>query len=107
MTSDNQPKLVDVVNEIMNDLTMIPGKAKTAKYTTRYPEIFERYPSIINKVTQETEFDVDRLLWMIGVLQRVEDNSMSKHEADIEVGEKLVDVHVKPLLSPTKATKQD
>jgi hypothetical protein len=96
--------LINVVNEILNDQTRV-GPEKNAKYVHKYPEISARYPIIIKKVTEESDFDLARLEWMIGMLRKVEDKSITQYDASIKVGEKLVDEHIKPLLNTDRASK--
>ena len=102
--SDITNELISIVDEIYNDENP-PSESKCEKYVKKYPVISEKYPMIIKKVTQEKDFDLERLKWMVVMLTKVESKTISKHEADIEVGEKLVDEHVKPLLEKSK--KQD
>lgn len=102
MTTYTQ-ELLRVVEEIHND-PAAQGESKCKTYVNKYPDIAAKYPMIIKKSTLEANFDIERLKWMIGVLCNVDEKSLTKHEADIVVGEKLVDEHVKPLLESTSSS---
>lgn len=91
-------ELLRIVDEIHADKSP-EGEHKCKRYVEKYQVIAEKYPMIFKKATLEANFDVERLKWMISLLSSVKDNALSKHEADIEVGEKLVDEHIKPLLN--------
>lgn len=86
-----------IVNDICKNTSM-NEKEKLEYYSKKYESLYSKYPQIIKKAC-EPEFDVDRFLWMLSMIDNVNTNKITKHNADIEVGELLVDKHIKTKLS--------
>lgn len=85
-----------IVNDICKNTNM-NEKEKQEYYSKKYEVLYSRYPHIIKKAC-EPKFDVDRFLWMLSMVDNVNMNNITKHDADIKVGELLVDKHIKPKL---------
>ena len=43
--------------------------------------------------------DIERLTYMINMIKQAKSNSISEHDASVEVGQRLVDDFVKPSLN--------
>ena len=86
-----------VVNDICKNTSM-NEKEKLEYYSKKYESLYSTYPGIIKKAC-EPEFDVERFLWMLSMIDNVNTNNITKYDADIKVGELLVDKHIKPKLS--------
>jgi hypothetical protein len=91
--------LLDVVTEIVQcDKDFVSMEDKTNFFVTKYPLLANTYPTIFSKAC-EPHFDLAKFSWMLNMANNVRDNQISQHDASVQVGEKLVDEHVKPLLS--------
>ena len=96
---DNEDNLLKVVEEICHcthDFDDVKGKFDY--YSSNYPNLFTTYPTALKKAC-ETNFDLEKFKWMMNMQKSVQNNQISQHNASIEVGERLVDEHVKPKLS--------
>lgn len=89
----NQLKLV--LNE-MKASTLI-GDEKEMYFVKKYTEVSDKYPMVIKRACVEG-FDYSKMFWMINKQNEVQNKMLSQHDASVEVGECLVNDHVKPLL---------
>jgi len=81
--------IVECINIDVND--------KPGWYMTKYKDLFDKYPHILKKAC-EPGFDLEKFDWMVKMLDSVHSDEISKHNADIVVGERLVDEHIKSKL---------
>lgn len=95
---DCEESLCEVVEEICECTTWKDLKIKEAHYIAKYPQLYNSFPTIISKAC-EPNFDFQKFKWMMEMQKKVRNNSISQHNASVEVGERLVDEHVKPHLS--------
>tara|TARA_B100000787_G_scaffold154720_2_gene129729 strand:- start:6 stop:362 length:357 start_codon:yes stop_codon:yes gene_type:complete len=82
---DNLKKRID---------TMGPNK-DVEKLKEEFEDFFERFPTIFNKVI-EGSMEMGRLKFMLKMINEIEKQKISKHEASIVVGKELVENIVKP-----------
>tara|TARA_X000000368_G_C22867122_1_gene639202 strand:+ start:121 stop:474 length:354 start_codon:yes stop_codon:yes gene_type:complete len=94
---DIDDNLSEVVEEIYKCTKFNDEKAKEEYYILKYPQLSNTFPIIIKKAC-ETNFDYEKFKWMMEIQKRVKENKISQHNASVEVGERLVDDHVKPKL---------
>ena len=55
------------------------------------------YPAIFENIMQGT-LDMKQFNYMINMAKKVKSNEKSQHDASVEVGQKLVDKYVKPVV---------
>lgn len=92
-------ELKEIVYEItMDDLSYGSPEKKLEYYKSKYPAISEKYKILFQKVC-EPEFDVDKFIWMMQMKSRIDDNNITPHNANVEVGKALVDEYVAPKLN--------
>lgn len=77
--------------------TSLSEKGKLEYYSKKYDDLYAIYPNLFKKAC-EPNFDVEKLAWMLNMLENVNSQGVSKHDADVRVGERLVDEHIKPKL---------
>lgn len=93
-------ELKNVINEITsknNEFIFSNTEEKLKYYVTKYPKISNAYPTLIKKAC-ESNFDVDKFMWMLDIATSVKEDDISQHDASVKVGERLVDEYVKPLI---------
>ena len=96
---DNEDKLLQVVEEICKCTHHFDDvQSKIDYYSSMYPNLFTAYPTALKKAC-EPNFDLEKFKWMMNMQKSVQNNQISQHNASVEVGERLVDEHVKPKLS--------
>lgn len=91
-----EPPLEEIVNEIVHS-TQMNEHDKQKYFVSKYPMTSDKNPMLIKKACEEN-FDMDRFLWMWEISKNVDKNKISQHDASVQVGEMLVDNHIKPLL---------
>lgn len=78
------------------------GKYK-AELQKRFHHLNGRYPQIFNMVLMnERTFDIDKLKWMLNMLDRTKDGTYSRDQADKIVAFKEFDTYVKPKIDYEK-----
>lgn len=94
---DIDDNLSEVVEEIYKCTKFNDEKSKEEYYISKYPYLSNTFPMIVKKAC-ETNFDYEKFKWMMDIQKKVKENKISQHNASVEVGERLVDEHVKPKL---------
>ena len=56
-----------------------------------------KYPVIFKKILDNT-LDNEQFLMMMNMMQKMQDNELTEHDASVQVGQVLVDKYVKPML---------
>lgn len=75
----------------------LKGKAKEEHFVQKFSDISNTYPMLIKKAC-ETDFDFDKMFWMIDQKEKVDTKLTSQHDASVEVGERLVGEYIKPIV---------
>ena len=91
-------KIIEIVEEIVGDKNIVDEKKKIKHYKKKYSEEFDKFPKILEN-SCEKDFDVDKLKWMIEMQKKIYSKELSSHNANIEVGERLVNEYIKPKLN--------
>lgn len=76
----------------------------TASMRTSYPILFNDFMPIFN-IALTKAYDYSRLKYMLEMSVKVKNNELTQHNADIAVGQRLVDDIVKPQI-PSKKLKK-
>ena len=66
-----------------------------------YFDLYDIYPAIF-KMACNGNMDIERLKYMLQMLDNIKNDSMTEHDASVNVGQKLVDEIVKPNLEKKK-----
>ena len=67
------------------------------KMQEEFHDLNKKQPSIF-KMCMEGSMDVERLTFMINMIKKVKSNNISEHDASVQVGQRLVDEFVKPII---------
>ena len=94
-------KIIEIVEEIVKDENIVDNKKKIKHFKKKYPEEFKLYPNILEK-SCEKDFDIEKLKWMIEIQKKISSKEITSHNANIEVGERLVNEYIKPKLDKDK-----
>lgn len=65
-------------------------KVKYKNFATKYPMLFQ--------MCCKDDFDYDRLCYMLNMIKNVSDNKLSYEDASKQVGQKMYDEYVDPLI---------
>jgi len=88
-----------IIFEIVNDTSFDDdSEKKLAFYIDKYNALHKQFPMLLQKAC-EKEFDYERFQWMMQMKSKVDNNEITQHDASTQVGQKLVDTYVEPLLN--------
>jgi len=99
-------KIWDEVNQLISEKRRFKSKSTYRGMTpkqfentmkAKFNNLSEHFPTIFEKTFDGT-MDMDRLKYMLDMLNQVKSNQMSQHDASVKVGETLADVYVKPVV---------
>jgi hypothetical protein len=95
-------ELVSAITDIHNYRSLYIGNDNNSDdtlkiYTQKYQILASKYPNLF-KMASGPNFDYDKFIWMSKISRDVETDRLSKHDANVKVGEMLVNEYVKPLL---------
>jgi hypothetical protein len=63
----------------------------------KYHQLHFKFPSIFNMVLEQGDkFDLPKLLHMLSMRQRVENNEITSHDASVVIGTEEYNTYVKP-----------
>jgi hypothetical protein len=78
------------------------GKYK-GELAKKFPHLQGRYPQIFNMVMiNERTFDIEKLKWMLDMLDQTRSNAITRDEADKIVAFKEFDTYIKPKIDYEK-----
>ena len=74
------------------------------EFEKKNSSLVEKYSSVFSLVfsSKFNKEGLDRLVYMLQMAKRVEDNELPEHDASVAVGQRLVDDIVKPQLDKNK-----
>lgn len=91
--------LEKIILEIVNDKSFENDSNKKEEfYKQKYPAFHKQFPMLLAKAC-ENGFDYERFQWMMQMRTKVENNEITQYDASTQVGQKLVDTYVEPLLN--------
>lgn len=81
----------------------IKGSVRERQWRARrdHPEFAHGLPSLFDAVC-EPNFDMQRLSQLLELRDKVSRKEISKEKADVEVGQRMYDVYVKPVIGEDK-----
>ena len=90
---------MDALRSVLVEMQASPlkGTVKEEHFVIKFKEISDSYPMLIKKAC-EKDFDFDKLFWMIDQKEKVDTKTTTQHDASVEVGERLVDEYIKPIV---------
>ena len=92
-------EILDVVKKVKADAEAsdLPFDQLKNTLEKKYPDFSLRYRSIFYS-TLENKMDLTTLEYMVNMAQQVKNKNKTQHDASVEVGQKLVDDFVRPVL---------
>jgi len=70
------------------------------RFESNFPEFNEKYPTVMKKIVNGD--DLKYLDKMIEALEKIENNEISKTEAEKKLGEELAEEYIYPLINKKK-----
>ena len=67
------------------------------KLKKKYNNLSTKFPTIFEKTINGT-MDMNRLKFMLNMINKVNNNEITEHNASVQIGEKLVNEYVKPMI---------
>jgi hypothetical protein len=84
--------------EIIHIILTNPNKQTKAQFKDTYPEFFRRCPVLSEKLF-DPNIDKGMLHYMLQQKQQIMEQGVTEHEASVNVGNRLVNQYVKPMLN--------
>lgn len=95
-------EIIQIVSEISQDSGS--QKDKLRVYRKKFPEFADKYPVLFEMSTQDN-FDLQRLKLMLSLRNRIENSTLTQHDASAQVGQVLYDAYVKDKIKDIPPTK--
>lgn len=96
-----EPKeILKIAKEIRNS----SHPNKKLSFTAKYKSFTQQYPLLFDMCCDDSS-DFSHLEFMIEMMQKVQDNKKSAEVANVDVGQKMFDHFVKPLVDMEKEQK--
>lgn len=89
--------------DIIQDILSNPKKQSKTQFQTTYPEFFRRCPVLSEKLF-DPNMDRGMLQYMLKQKQQIMEQGVTEHEASVNVGNRLVNQYVKPMLNSDTKT---
>ena len=103
MTSTEIKKILDEIKDYLNLHNYSPDAIEYLNKT--YIDFSERFPRLYEG-TIENSLDPNILKQLLNVMKQKEDSNLTDHQADVNVGEILVNKYVKPQFSKDNVNKK-
>tara|TARA_Y100000389_G_scaffold32461_1_gene27587 strand:+ start:5597 stop:5878 length:282 start_codon:yes stop_codon:yes gene_type:complete len=84
--------------EIIQDILSNSDKRSKTQFQHTYPEFFRRCPVLSEKLF-DPNMDQSMLRYMLKQKQQIMEQGVTEHEASVNVGHRLVNQYVKPLIN--------
>jgi hypothetical protein len=94
-------QILEIATEIVE--TSIPKSKKAKHFEVKYKEFAEGYPVLYEKCCSSD--NMNTLNYMISMLKKIEENKMTESVASANVGQKLYNDYVKPLVGEDEGKK--
>jgi hypothetical protein len=88
------------LREITKEMCASNSKDKREHFSEKYPTFTKNYPTLFEMCCNDP-FDIKKMDFMINMLQQVQNNKISQHDASANVGQILYDEYVKPIVAPS------
>ena len=84
--------------EIIQDILKNPHQQSKTQFQVTYPDFFRRCPVLSEKLF-DPNMDRGMLRYMLQQKQQIMEQGVTEHEASVNVGNRLVNQYVKPILN--------
>ena len=102
MNSTQIKEKIKEVKNLINSTEMLELKKNNeenfvSEIKSKFNDFSENYPGIFEKILDNSIEDIQFSL-MLEMLDKIQNNQMSEHDASVKVGESLVNKYVKPVI---------
>lgn len=87
----------ETLRSIVNEIRENSSSYKEGYFEDKYPVFVEKYPMLFKMCCDPTR-DIEKVYYMIDMIDQIEKNKMTEHIASVNVGQKLFDEYVKPVV---------
>ena len=102
----NSTEIKKILDEIKDYLNLNNHSAEAIEFLNeKYIDFSERFPRLYEG-TIENSLDPNILKQLLNVMKQREDSHLTDHQADVNVGEILVNKYVKPQFSKDNTNKK-
>jgi hypothetical protein len=91
----------DEIKRIVEEIRKSKVRSKSEYFKKKYKQFEEQYPMLFKTACDDTT-DENILYYLINMLEKVQKKEMTEHVASVNVGQKLYDDYVKPLVGETE-----
>jgi hypothetical protein len=84
--------------EIIQSILTNPNQQSKTQFQVTYPDFFRRCPVLSEKLF-DPNMDRGMLRYMLQQKQQIMEQGVTEHEASVNVGNRLVNQYVKPMLN--------
>ena len=93
-------KIIEYVEKIMesNKNNKLPKEKYIENLKIEHKDLYETYPGIFQMCCDNT-MDINRLKKMLNMSDKINNNTITEHDASVKVGQMLVDDFVKPSIT--------
>jgi len=95
-------KLITIINTIRE--TKVPNKAQ--HFENIYGNFKKKYPTLYEKACSDNEMDMVTLNFMLGMLGKMNNESLSQYDASAQVGQMLYDKYIHENIKDLPPTKK-
>jgi hypothetical protein len=85
------------IRKIVKEITESKINNKTKVYAKKYKDFAESYPMLF-EICCDNNRDLTTLYYMIDMLEKIQKKQMTEHVASVNVGQKLYDDYIKPVV---------
>lgn len=84
--------------DIIQDILKNPNQQSKTQFQVTYPDFFRRCPVLSEKLF-DPNMDRGMLRYMLQQKRQIMEQGVTEHEASVNVGNRLVNHYVKPMLN--------
>lgn len=95
-------QIMTIVNTIRN--SKVQNKAK--HFESIYGNFKTKYPTLYEKACSDNKMDIDNLNYMLGMLNKMNNENMSQFDASAHVGQMLYDKYIHDNIKDLPPTKK-
>ena len=85
--------MIESVVKIVNKIQQSTESDKETYFANIYTAFKEQYP-VLYKTACTEKIDMDQFMYLVDKAKQIEDNTISQHDASVEVGQKMYDRYI-------------
>ena len=96
-------RLLSIASEIVKS-SLNSSKTKETHFSKKYKAFSEKYPALFKKCCESN--DMAQIQYVLNMLKNIEEEKMTQETATVNVGQKLFDDYVKPLVDDLESSNK-